>query len=140
MRFRSTAIVSIALAVAGSSLVACSSSSGGNSGGGGGGGTKATGTGPITLVTGKDNSNVWPHLADAWNKLHPDQKVTVKQQSAEADQQLSDLQQHFQSKDAGYDVVTVDVVWTAEFAAQGWLMPLSGRQRTRHQFAACRRP
>jgi multiple sugar transport system substrate-binding protein len=125
MRFRSTAIVSIALALGASALVACSSSSSGG-GGGGGGGSKATGTGPITLVTGKDNSNVWPHLADAWNKLHPDQKVTVKQQSAEADQQLSDLQQHFQAKDSGYDVVTVDVVWTAEFAAQGWLMPLTG--------------
>src|SRR5690349_1821205 len=125
MRFRSTAIVSIAMAVAASSVVACSSSSGGSSGGGGGG-SKATGTGPITLVTGKDNSNVWPHLADEWNKLHPDQKVTVKQQSAEADQQLSDLQQHFQSQDPGYDVVTVDVVWTAEFAAKGWLMPLTG--------------
>ena len=125
MRFRSTAIVSIALALGASALVACSSSSGGNSSGGGGG-SKATGTGPITVVTGKDNSNVWPHLVDAWNKLHPDQKVTLKQQSAEADQQLSDLQQHFQSQDSGYDVVTVDVVWTAEFAAKGWLMPLTG--------------
>jgi multiple sugar transport system substrate-binding protein len=125
MRFRSTAIVSIALALGASALVACSSSSGGNSSGGSGG-SKATGTGPITVVTGKDNSNVWPHLVDAWNKLHPDQKVTLKQQSAEADQQLSDLQQHFQSQDSGYDVVTVDVVWTAEFAAKGWLMPLTG--------------
>src|SRR6478609_6205139 len=126
MRLRSTAIVSLALALGASALVACSSSSGGSSSGGGTGGSKATGTGPITVVTGKDNSNVWPHLVSEWNKLHPTEKVTLKQQSAEADQQLSDLQQHFQAKDSGYDVVTVDVVWTAEFAAQGWLMPLTG--------------
>ena len=125
MRFRSAVIAPIVLSVAASSLVACSSSSSGGSGGSGGGG-KATGTGPITVVTGKDNSNVWPHLVSEWNSQHPSEKVTLKQQSAEADQQLSDLQQHFQSKDPGYDVVTVDVVWTAEFAAQGWLMPLSG--------------
>ena len=60
------------------------------------------------------------------NAAHPNEKVTFKQQSASADDQLQDLQQHFQSKDAGYDVVAVDVVWTAQLAAQGWLVPLKG--------------
>lgn len=119
MRFRSAVIAPIVLALAGASLAACSSSSSGGSGG-------SNSTGPITVVTGKDNSNVWPHLVSEWNSAHPKEKVTLKQQSAEADQQLSDLQQHFQSHDPGYDVVTVDVVWTAEFAAQGWLEPLTG--------------
>jgi len=86
----------------------------------------SAGRGPITFATGKDNSNLLPHMADAWNAAHPNEKVTIKQQSDSADQQLSDLQQHFQAKDAGYDVVTVDVVWTAEFAAKGWLVPLTG--------------
>jgi multiple sugar transport system substrate-binding protein len=102
-----------------STLVACSTS--------GGSSASNTGKGPITFVTGKDNSGTWPVLAARWNKLHPDQKVTVKQQSDQADQQLSDLEQHFQAKDSGYDVVTVDVVWTAEFAAKGWLVPLTGK-------------
>jgi multiple sugar transport system substrate-binding protein len=31
-----------------------------------------------------------------------------------------------QAKDSRYDVVTVDVIWTAEFAAKGWLEPLKG--------------
>lgn len=117
MRARKVAIAALTLALTGTSLVACSSS---------GGGSANSGTGPITVVTGKDNSDVWPATAAAWNKLHPDQKVTVKQQSDQADQQLSDLEQHFQAKDPGYDVVTVDVVWTAEFAAKGWLVPLTG--------------
>ena len=118
MGARRLAIAAAVLGLTVSSMVACSSS-------GGGGGTN-TGKGPITLVTGKDNSGTWPVLADRWNKLHPDEKVTVKQQSDQADQQLSDLEQHFQAKDSGYDVVTVDVVWTAEFAAKGWLVPLKG--------------
>jgi multiple sugar transport system substrate-binding protein len=101
--------------------------------GGGGGGTSdaaksgANARGPITFVTGKDNSGTLPFIADTWNAAHPNEKVTIKQQSDQADQQLSDLEQHFQAKDAGYDVVTVDVVWSAEFAAKGWIIPLTGQ-------------
>ncbi len=83
--------------------------------------------GPITFVTGKDNSGLMPHLAQVWNATHPNEKVTIKQQSDQADQQLSDLEQHFQAKDPGYDVVTTDVVWTGEFAAKGWILPLTGK-------------
>jgi multiple sugar transport system substrate-binding protein len=82
--------------------------------------------GPITYVQGKDNSNVVRPLVDKWNAAHPKEKVTFKEQSDKADQQHDDLVQHFQAKDANYDVVDVDVVWTAEFAAKGWLQPLTG--------------
>src|SRR6478752_3969387 len=105
MRVRSAAVVAAVLALGASGLAACSSS-------GGGGGTNE-GTGPITFVTGKDNSGIWPKLSAEWNSAHPKEKVTVKQQSDQADQQLQDLEQHFQAKDPNYDVVTVDVVWSA---------------------------
>ncbi|MFJ3382472.1 ABC transporter substrate-binding protein [Curtobacterium sp. NPDC090217] len=85
--------------------------------------------GPITYVQGKDNSNVVRPLIAKWNKAHPDEKVTFKEQSDQADQQHDDLVQHFQAKDDGYDVVDVDVVWTAEFAAKGWLTPLTGSMK-----------
>ncbi len=110
------------------SLAACSGGgSGGSSGGGGGGGDAAnnlTDRGPITYVQGKDNSNVVRPLIDKWNAAHPDQKVTFKEQSDQADQQHDDLVQHFQAKGSDYDVVDVDVIWTAEFAAKTWLQPL----------------
>ncbi len=83
--------------------------------------------GPITYVQGKDNSNILAPMAEKWNKAHPDQKVTVKEQSDQADQQHDDLVQNFQAKNPGYDVVSVDVVWTAEFAAKGWLTPLKDK-------------
>jgi multiple sugar transport system substrate-binding protein len=98
----------------------------GGGGGGTGGGTDKglTARGPITYVAGKDNNNVNRPTIDKWNAAHPDQKVTFKEQSDQADQQHDDLVQHFQAKDANYDVVSVDVIWTAEFAAKGWLQPL----------------
>ena len=82
--------------------------------------------GPITYVQGKDNSGVWGPVIDKWNKEHPDEEVTFKEQSDEANQQHDDLARNFQAENADYDVVSVDVVWTAEFAAQGWLQPLEG--------------
>src|SRR5690349_7186912 len=105
---------------------------GGGSGGGGGksgGGDAAAnmdGRGPITYVQGKDNSNVVRPLIEKWNAAHPNEKVTFKEQTDQADQQHDDLVQNFQAKNANYDVVSVDVVWTAEFAAKGWLQPLEG--------------
>jgi multiple sugar transport system substrate-binding protein len=97
---------------------------GDDSGSGGSDDATATARGPITYVQGKDNTNTIRPLLDKWNTAHPDEKVTFKEQSDEADQQHDDLVQHFQAKDVEYDVVSVDVVWTAEFAAKGWLQPL----------------
>ena len=111
-------------------LSACGGGGGGTSGGGAGGGDAANGLdgrGPITYVQGKDNSNVVRPLIEKWNAAHPNEKVTFKEQTDQADQQHDDIVQHFQAKDASYDVVDVDVVWTAEFAAKGWLQPLKDK-------------
>ena len=115
------------VAVLGIALAGCTG--GGSSGGSSGGdaGANLTGKGPITYVQGKDNSNVVRPLVDKWNAAHPDEKVTFKEQTDQADQQHDDLVQHFQAKDPNYDVVDVDVVWTGEFAAKGWLQPLTGK-------------
>ena len=104
--------------------------------GGGAGGTTAAGAdaeqgldgrGPITYVQGKDNSNVVRPLIEKWNAAHPDEKVTFKEQTDQADQQHDDLVQNYQAKNPNYDVASVDVVWTAEFAAKGWLQPLKDK-------------
>ncbi|RAM36287.1 ABC transporter substrate-binding protein [Arthrobacter globiformis] len=112
-------------------LSACGGGGGGTTGGGGAGGGDAAngldGRGPITYVQGKDNSNVVRPLIEKWNAAHPNEKVTFKEQTDQADQQHDDIVQHFQAKDPSYDVVDVDVVWTAEFAAKGWLQPLKDK-------------
>ncbi|MDQ6851910.1 MAG: ABC transporter substrate-binding protein [Actinomycetota bacterium] len=122
MGAKKAAVALAMLALGASAVTACSS-------GGGSGSSSNNGTGAITFITGKDNSNLMPHIAAAWNAAHPKEKVTIKQQSDQADAQHNDLVQHFQAKDAHYDVVTVDVVWSAEFAAKGWLVPLTGSKK-----------
>lgn len=116
------------LATAAVLALALSACSGGDGGGGGGAGGAASenldGRGPITYVQGKDNSDVVRPLIEKWNAAHPDETVTFKEQSDNADQQHDDLVKNFQAKNADYDVASVDVIWTAEFAAQGWLQPL----------------
>lgn len=112
------------LAGASLALAACGGSSSSGGGGGGDAGSNTSARGPITYVQGKDNSNVVRPLIAKWNKAHPDEKVTFKEQSDQADQQHDDLVQNFQAKNVNYDVVSVDVIWTAEFAAKGWLQPL----------------
>ncbi|MDN4613751.1 ABC transporter substrate-binding protein [Leifsonia sp. F6_8S_P_1B] len=116
--------IAIGIAAIGAVLAGCSGT--GGSGGGSDADSGLDGKGPITFVQGKDNSNVIRPLIDKWNKDHPDEKVTFKEQTDKADQQHDDLVQHFQAKDSNYDVVDVDVVWTGEFAAKGWLQPLKG--------------
>ena len=119
------------LPAAAAGILALTLSACGGGGGTGGGGGDAEqgldGRGPITYVQGKDNSNVVRPLVEKWNAAHPNEKVTFKEQTDQADQQHDDIVQHFQAKDAGYDVVDVDVVWTAEFAAKGWLQPLKDK-------------
>ena len=65
-------------------------------------------------------------LIDKWNADHPDEKVTLKEQTVDANQQHDDLVRNFDAKSPDYDVASVDVVWTAEFAAKGYLQPLEG--------------
>ena len=110
-------------------LVLSACSSGTTTGSGTSGGPSAsglTGRGPITYVQGKDNSNVVLPMIAKWNAAHPTEKVTFKSQTDNANQQHDDLVQNFQAKNPNYDVVSVDVIWTGEFAAKGWLQPLTG--------------
>lgn len=115
----------IALAATGVlALGACGG--GGDSGASSDAAGEGNSTGPITYVQGKDNSGIVQPAIDKWNAAHPDEKVTLKEQTDQADQQHDDLVQNFQAKNADYDVVSVDNIWTSEFAAKGWLQPLTG--------------
>ena len=115
------------LAVLAATTLVAATACGGDSNSGDQANAGATSHGPITFVTGKDNSDVWRPTIDKWNSAHPTEKVTLKEQTDKADQQHDDIVQHIQAKDASYDMVTVDVIWTAEFAAKGWLTPLKDK-------------
>ena len=127
MRFKHSASV-MALALLITPLAACGGDDSSSSSGGDNPAFKENvdSKGPITYVQGKDNTGVVAVLIDKWNKEHPDEKVTVKEQTDEANQQHDDLVRNLDAQNADYDVMSVDLVWTAEFAAKGYLQPLEG--------------
>ncbi len=98
---------------------------------GGGGGTSnkpAAGTfdakGPITLATGKDTSGYLQSALDKWNSGHPNEQARLIELPESADQQRQQMIQNGQTKSDAYTILNVDVVWTAEFAANGWIEQL----------------
>jgi multiple sugar transport system substrate-binding protein len=48
----------------------------------------------------------------------------------DADQQREQLVRRLAAGDSDIDIIGMDVIWTAEFAAAGWVLPWSGRAAT----------
>jgi len=88
----------------------------------------ADGIGPITFAIGKDNSGWLQGVITGWNQDHPGQKVTLLLLPEAANDQLAQLVANLQAKSDLYDVIDMDVIWTAEFASNGWIIPLPQRQ------------
>ncbi|MFC7644663.1 extracellular solute-binding protein [Streptosporangium lutulentum] len=82
------------------------------------------GTGPFTLVTGRDTTAYLQPLLDRWNQTHPGERVTLLELPEAADEQRAQMVANLQAKSDRYDVLGLDVVWTAEFADAGWILPL----------------
>ncbi|GAB2684400.1 ABC transporter substrate-binding protein [Nocardia thraciensis] len=124
---RSSLVSRAALAALSTALLTAGLTSACSSGDGNGATSQnLSGRGPITYVEGKDTteSGAVKQLIERWNAAHPDEKVTFKEQSNDASQQYDDLAQHMRAKQPDYDVMALDVPWTAEFAAKGWIQPL----------------
>lgn len=99
---------------------------GGSNGGGSGNNSAAqlTGRGPITLAQGKDTSGNVQNQINTWNKQHPSEPVRLVELPEDADAQRQQMVQNAQTKSGAYTVVNLDVVWTAEFAANRWITAL----------------
>ena len=117
---RTTVATTAVLALAGCSSSSSDSAAGGSSEGG------ADARGPITFAMGKNDTDKVTPIIEKWNEQHPDEKVTLKELAGEADAQRETLVQSLQAGSDDYDVMALDVVWTAEFAANQWLQPLNG--------------
>jgi multiple sugar transport system substrate-binding protein len=86
------------------------------------------GIGPITLAIGKDNPGWLQGVITGWNKANPSQKVTLLLLPEASNDQLAQLVANLQAKSDEYDVIDMDVIWTAEFASNGWIIPLPQSQ------------
>ncbi|WP_305093156.1 ABC transporter substrate-binding protein [Prescottella sp. R16] len=115
-----------ASAVALLALAGCSSDNGG------GGNTddavtqNLDGRGAISFAMGKTDTDKLQPVIAKWNATHPNEQVSLKELPGEANDQRTKLVQSLQAGNADYDVMALDLPWTAEFAANGWLQPLEG--------------
>jgi multiple sugar transport system substrate-binding protein len=82
------------------------------------------GIGPITFATGKDGAQFLTGLIAPWNRAHPDQRVTLVLLPEAENGQLAQLTANLQAGSPAYDVIGMDVIWTAKFASAGWIIPL----------------
>src|SRR5215475_15736638 len=117
-----------AAVVAASLLAACSSNDNSGTGGNTGGASALEGRGPITFATGKDTSGNLQNQINTWNSAHPNEKATVYELPESADEQRNRMVENAQTKSDTYTILNLDVVWTAEFAANRWVLELPKEQ------------
>ena len=118
----------VAIAATVTLAAACGGSGSSDKGGSGAASGELTGRGPITLALGKDTSGNAQKLADGWNAQHPKEPVRLIELPEDADSQRQQMVQNAQTKSDAYTVLNLDVVWTAEFAANRWVTPLPKTQ------------
>ncbi len=86
----------------------------------------ADGRGPITFAMGTNDTDKLIPIIEAWNEENPDERVDLRELPGEADAQRETLVQSLQAGNSDYDVMALDVIWTADFAANQYLAPLEG--------------
>ncbi len=83
-----------------------------------------SGIGPISFATGQVDTGYLQPLVGQWNARHPAQRVTPVYLPDDANDQYAQLVANLQAHSSVYDVMSLDVIWTAEFASNGWITPL----------------
>ncbi|WP_432139304.1 MULTISPECIES: ABC transporter substrate-binding protein [unclassified Streptomyces] len=84
------------------------------------------GRGPLTLATAGDLTGYLGPLLEGWNRAHPDERVTLVELPDSADETHAQMVTDLRGTDRGrFDVLNIDVDWTSEFAAAGWIRPLA---------------
>jgi multiple sugar transport system substrate-binding protein len=102
---------------------------------GGGGGKKVTKnakatpapkpSGNVTWCIGKDTTGAFSTMVSRFNAKYPKAHAKLLELPTSADQQRTQLIQRLRAKSPECDVLGMDVIWTAEFAGQGWLRDVS---------------
>jgi multiple sugar transport system substrate-binding protein len=123
-------LIALALSLATVGLAAC----GGGDDSGGGGGTDAKvldaaaakdASGKVTWCIGKDTSGAFNTAVDTFNEENPKVEATLLELPESADIQREQQIQRLRAQSDECDVLGMDVIWTAEYAAAGWLYDLT---------------
>src|SRR5204862_5034189 len=78
------------------------------------------------LTGGQQRPDVMRKIADEYQKKNPGVKVEVEVGGATSEAQQQYLSTVLSSKDSVLDVILIDVIRPAQWAAQGWAEPLDG--------------
>jgi multiple sugar transport system substrate-binding protein len=104
----------------------------GGGGGGGGGGapeaeavTQAKAQGDVTWCIGKDTTGAFTTVVDNFNKENPNANAKLLELPTAADEQRRLQVQRLEAESPECDVLGVDTIWTAEYAAQGWVLDVT---------------
>ncbi|MFD7080605.1 ABC transporter substrate-binding protein [Streptomyces sp. NPDC059918] len=87
-------------------------------------GAASASRGPLTLVTAGDLTHYLSPLLDDWNAAHASERVTLVELPDSADESRAQMISELRSGRDRFDVLNIDVAWTSEFAASGWIAPL----------------
>jgi multiple sugar transport system substrate-binding protein len=81
--------------------------------------------GNVAWCIGKDTSGAYGTAIDLFKKENPNVTVNLVELPESADEQRTQLVQRLDAESDECDVLGMDVIWTAEFAAQEWLQDTS---------------
>ncbi|HEX2161817.1 MAG TPA: ABC transporter substrate-binding protein [Thermoleophilaceae bacterium] len=122
-----TLVAVVLLAFAG-----CGDDDGGGGGGAGAGDApdaeqvgQARAEGDVTWCIGKDTSGAFTTVVDNFNKANPNANVELLELPESADDQRRLQIQRLRAESPQCDVLGMDVIWTAEYAAQNWLLDMT---------------
>jgi multiple sugar transport system substrate-binding protein len=124
-------LMAIAAAIASLAVAGCGDDDDDGGGGGGGGApdaesvTQARPQGDVTWCIGKDTTGAFSTVVENFNKANPDANAKLLELPTAADEQRRLQIQRLRAESGECDVLGVDVIWTAEYAAQGWLLDVT---------------
>ena len=92
---------------------------------GGGGGQQ--GSGEITVGFGRETSGALEDLISRFNKENENVTVTWRRMPSDTGQYFDQLRTEFQAQSPDLTLIGGDVIWPAQFAANGYIVDLSDR-------------
>jgi multiple sugar transport system substrate-binding protein len=122
-------LIALAFCLAALGLTACG---GGDNGGGGAAEGKVLqpsdaqgASGDVTWCIGKDTSGAFNTAVEQFNQQNPKLQADLLELPENADIQREQQIQRLRAESSECDVLGMDVIWTAEYAASGWLYDLT---------------
>ncbi len=95
--------------------------------GGGGGGQGSGGKTQVTFSFGPDDSGSLQEVVNRFNQQSDSVEVKYREMPADTGQYFDQLRTEFQAGGGDIDLIGGDVIWPAQFAANGWIADLSDK-------------